>query len=81
MTPQSRWQLFNIKLKTRLVYQPQKNKRWLESVQIAADAKSTREQFLLNKTLKLQSYYNLRKMNSVEKVVHRKPTAKIAKRT
>ena len=53
----------------------------LESVQIAADAKITREHFLLNRTPKLQRYSNSKRNYSVAKCVHRKPTTKITKRT
>ena len=70
-----------MKLKTRVAYRPQENKIWLEIVHVATDTKAISEQLLLNRTPKLQRYYNLNRNNSVAKVVHRKYKAKIVNRT
>ena len=82
MTPQSRRQHFGLKLATRLAYRPQQNKKWLEGVQIAIEAKKNRELFLLNRTPKLERYYNSRR-TSVAKITHRlqKPREKQATQT
>ena len=45
-------------------------------MQIAIEAKATGEQFLLNRTPKLERYYNSRRSNSVVKIEHRSPTHK-----
>ena len=73
MTPQSRRQHFGLKLATRLAYRPQQNKRWLEGVQIAIEAKTTREIFLLNRTPKLERCYDSRGNKSVAKIEYRSP--------
>ena len=74
MMPHPRRQYFEVKLATVLAYRPQQNKRWLEGVQIAIEANTTREKFLSNKTPKLEIYYNSRRNNSVTKIEHRSPT-------
>ena len=76
MLPQFRRQYIGIKLATRLAYRSQQNKILLGGERISIEAKTTREQFLLNRKPKLERYYNLRRNNSVAKIEHRSPTPK-----